>query len=187
MGMRVERTLFTLDRLQNPELRRRVQVGLAKGEANNSLVRVVCFNRLGELRDRMLRISHFRADLDRLLPLTSGVGVMIGGAGSVVFLVVSAAGQGAAKAGAGLVDTAKQKLQEGGIDLSNIQGQMDQLLRQTAYRTGGQQYAANLKQDELAPKLEQDYGRLCDPYSVEWSTGRAAALATYTRAAETVW
>src|SRR5882762_2255532 len=48
---RVERTLFTLEWLQNPELRRRVQVGLNKGEAKNALARAVFFNRLGELRD----------------------------------------------------------------------------------------------------------------------------------------
>jgi TnpA family transposase len=33
---RVERTLFTLEWLQSPELRRRVQVGLNKGEAKNT-------------------------------------------------------------------------------------------------------------------------------------------------------
>ncbi len=49
----------------------------------------------------------------------------------LVSSVVSAAGQGAAHAEPGLVDAAKQKLQEGGVDLSNIQGQVDQLLRQT--------------------------------------------------------
>lgn len=49
---RIERTLFTLDWLQNVELRRRVQVGLNKGEAKNALARAVFFNRLGEMRDR---------------------------------------------------------------------------------------------------------------------------------------
>jgi TnpA family transposase len=34
---RIERTLFTLDWLQNTELRRRVHVGLNKGEAKNAL------------------------------------------------------------------------------------------------------------------------------------------------------
>jgi TnpA family transposase len=34
---RVERTLFTLEWLQNSEPRRRVQVGLNKGEAKNAL------------------------------------------------------------------------------------------------------------------------------------------------------
>lgn len=38
---RIERTLFTLDWLQNVELRRRVQVGLNKGEAKNALARAV--------------------------------------------------------------------------------------------------------------------------------------------------
>jgi TnpA family transposase len=46
---RVERTLFTLQWLQSPELRRRVQVGLNKGEAKNVLARAVFFNRLGDL------------------------------------------------------------------------------------------------------------------------------------------
>jgi TnpA family transposase len=45
---RIERTLFTLDWLQNVELRRRVHAGLNKGEARNALARAVFFNRLGE-------------------------------------------------------------------------------------------------------------------------------------------
>jgi TnpA family transposase len=49
---RIERTLFTLEWLQSPDLRRRVQVGLNKGEAKNALARAVFFNRLGEIRDR---------------------------------------------------------------------------------------------------------------------------------------
>jgi len=35
------RTLFTLEWLQSPELRRRVHVGLNKGEAKNALARAV--------------------------------------------------------------------------------------------------------------------------------------------------
>ena len=38
---RVQRTLFTLDWLQNPSLRQRVQAGLNKGEARNALARAV--------------------------------------------------------------------------------------------------------------------------------------------------
>jgi TnpA family transposase len=49
---RLERTLFTLQWLQSPELRQRVQLGLNKGQAKNALARAVFFNRLGELRDR---------------------------------------------------------------------------------------------------------------------------------------
>ena len=58
---RVERTLFTLDWLQNVELRRRVQIGLNKGEAKNALARAVFFNRLGELRDRSFENQRYRA------------------------------------------------------------------------------------------------------------------------------
>lgn len=49
---RIERTLFALDWLLDPTLRQRVTAGLNKGEAKNSLARAVCFNRLGEIRDR---------------------------------------------------------------------------------------------------------------------------------------
>jgi TnpA family transposase len=49
---RIERTLFILQWLQDPALRRRVQVGLNKGEARNALARAVFFYRLGEMRDR---------------------------------------------------------------------------------------------------------------------------------------
>ncbi len=58
---RIERTLFTLDWLQNVELRRRVQVGLNKGEAKNALARAVFFNCLGELRDRSFENQLYRA------------------------------------------------------------------------------------------------------------------------------
>jgi len=49
---KLERTLFTLQWLQDPELRRRSHVGLNKGEQQNALRRAVFFNRLGEIRDR---------------------------------------------------------------------------------------------------------------------------------------
>ncbi len=58
---RIERTLFILEWLQNPELRRRVQIGLNKGEAKNALARAVFFNRLGEVRDRSFENQHHRA------------------------------------------------------------------------------------------------------------------------------
>lgn len=50
---RIERTLFTLEWLQSPELRRRATAGLNKGEAKHTLKRAVFFNRLGEVRDRV--------------------------------------------------------------------------------------------------------------------------------------
>ena len=49
---KIERTLFTLRWLRDPDLRRRVTAGLNKGEARNALARAVFFNRLGESRDR---------------------------------------------------------------------------------------------------------------------------------------
>ena len=58
---RIERSLFTLDWLQNVELRRRVHAGLNKGEARNALARAVFFNRLGELRDRSFENQRYRA------------------------------------------------------------------------------------------------------------------------------
>jgi TnpA family transposase len=58
---RIERTLFTLDWLQSVEFRRRVQVGLNKGEAKNGLARAVFFNRLGEIRDRSFENQRYRA------------------------------------------------------------------------------------------------------------------------------
>jgi TnpA family transposase len=50
-----------LEWLLNPELRRRVQIGLNKGEAKNALARAVFFNRLGELRDRTFENQRYRA------------------------------------------------------------------------------------------------------------------------------
>ena len=41
----------------NVELRRRVQVGLNKGEAKNAPARAVFLNRLGELRDRRNQVE----------------------------------------------------------------------------------------------------------------------------------
>lgn len=58
---RLERSLFILDWLQNVELRRRVQVGLNKGEARNALARAVFFHRLGEIRDRGFEQQRYRA------------------------------------------------------------------------------------------------------------------------------
>jgi TnpA family transposase len=50
---KIERTLFMLDWVKNPKLRRTVQIGLNKGEARNALARSIFENnRGGELRDR---------------------------------------------------------------------------------------------------------------------------------------
>ncbi|QDW31675.1 Tn3 family transposase [Yersinia sp. KBS0713] len=58
---RIERTLFMLDWFRDPALRRRVQVGLNKGEARNALARAVFMHRLGEIRDRSLENQRYRA------------------------------------------------------------------------------------------------------------------------------
>lgn len=58
---RIERTLFALDWMQSVELRRRVQIGLNKGEAKNALARAVFLNRLGEIRDCRFENQRYRA------------------------------------------------------------------------------------------------------------------------------
>jgi TnpA family transposase len=58
---RLERTLFTLDWLEDPALRRRAHDELNKGEARNSLARAVFFHRRGELQDRSLEAQQHRA------------------------------------------------------------------------------------------------------------------------------
>jgi TnpA family transposase len=58
---RIERTLFMLEWLQSPELRRRVTIGLNKGEAKNALSRAVCFHRRGLVQDRTFDDQRLRA------------------------------------------------------------------------------------------------------------------------------
>ena len=58
---RLERTLFTLDWISDPALRRRTNAGLNKGEARNALARAVFFHRLGEIRDRTFENQSYRA------------------------------------------------------------------------------------------------------------------------------
>ena len=58
---RLERTLFTLDWISDPALRRRTNAGLNKGEARNALARAVFFHRLGEVRDRTIENQRYRA------------------------------------------------------------------------------------------------------------------------------
>ena len=58
---KLERTIFTLDWLRDPDLRRRSHVGLNKGEQQNALRRAVFFNRLGEIRARSYENQPYRA------------------------------------------------------------------------------------------------------------------------------
>ena len=57
----LERTLFTLDWISDPALRRRANAGLNKGEAHHALKRAVFFHRLGEIRDRTFENQSYRA------------------------------------------------------------------------------------------------------------------------------
>jgi TnpA family transposase len=58
---RIDRTLFMLEWLQSPDLRRRVTIGLNKGEAKNALSRAVCFHRRGVVHDRTFDDQRLRA------------------------------------------------------------------------------------------------------------------------------
>lgn len=58
---RIERTLFTLDWLKDPALRRQATAELNKGESRNALARAVCFHRLGRIRDRTPENQQHRA------------------------------------------------------------------------------------------------------------------------------
>ncbi|AWK88574.1 Tn3 family transposase [Azospirillum thermophilum] len=58
---RIERTLFTLEWLQDPALRRQATAELNKGESRNGLARAVCFHRLGRIRDRTPENQQHRA------------------------------------------------------------------------------------------------------------------------------
>ena len=49
---RIEWSLFTLSWFQDPELRRRVTIGLNKGEAHHTLKRAIRFYRRGSVNDR---------------------------------------------------------------------------------------------------------------------------------------
>ena len=58
---RLERMLFTLDWISDPELRRTTGQELNKGESRNSLARAVFIHRLGETGDRTYENQQHRA------------------------------------------------------------------------------------------------------------------------------
>ena len=58
---RLERTLFTLDWIDDPQLRRDTGHALNQGESRNSLARAVFIHRLGEVRDRTYENQQHRA------------------------------------------------------------------------------------------------------------------------------
>lgn len=64
---RIEKTIFILDYISDEALRRRVQRGLNKGEAMNSLAKALFFGKRGELRERELRDQLQRASALNIL------------------------------------------------------------------------------------------------------------------------
>ena len=58
---RIERTLFSIDWLENRTLRRRCQVGLNKGEARHALAQAVYAHRQGRFADRTFENQEHRA------------------------------------------------------------------------------------------------------------------------------
>ena len=58
---RIERTLYALDWLEQPALRRQATAELNKGESHNALSRAVCFHRFGRLHDRTAQSQQHRA------------------------------------------------------------------------------------------------------------------------------
>jgi TnpA family transposase len=70
---KLEKTLFILEYLRDESLRRRVQVGLNKGEAKHALGRALFFGRHGELWERAVTAQVHRA---------SGLHLLIAGIGA---------------------------------------------------------------------------------------------------------
>lgn len=64
---KLERTAFLLEYFRDESLRRRILVGLNKGEALHALARQIFFGRMGELRDRALEDQMHRASCLHLL------------------------------------------------------------------------------------------------------------------------
>jgi TnpA family transposase len=58
---RIEHSLHILTWIQDPAFRKRVQIGLNKGESASTLKRAVAFKRLGEIRDRSYEDQSHRA------------------------------------------------------------------------------------------------------------------------------
>ena len=57
---RGERTLFIIEWVIDPEMRRRAHVGLNKGESHHALKKALCIGRQGEIRDRSSEGQHYR-------------------------------------------------------------------------------------------------------------------------------
>src|SRR5437588_9393347 len=64
---KLERTAYLLEYFRDEALRRRVLIGLNKGESLHALARQLFFGRLGELRDRAFEDQMHRASCLHLL------------------------------------------------------------------------------------------------------------------------
>jgi TnpA family transposase len=58
---KIERTIFMLDWLENPSLRRRCQAGLNKSEQRHALTQAICTFRQGRIIDRSHEAQQYRA------------------------------------------------------------------------------------------------------------------------------
>jgi TnpA family transposase len=58
---RIERTLFMLDWLESPDLRRRCHAGLNKSEQRHTLAQVICTFHQGRIGERSTEAQQFRA------------------------------------------------------------------------------------------------------------------------------
>jgi TnpA family transposase len=58
---RIERTLFMLDWLESPDLRRACHAGLNKGEQRHALAQVICTFRQERIAERSAKAQQFRA------------------------------------------------------------------------------------------------------------------------------
>jgi TnpA family transposase len=58
---RIERTLFMLDWLESPDLRRRCHAGLNKGEQRHALTQAICTFRQGRIAERSHEAQQYRA------------------------------------------------------------------------------------------------------------------------------
>ena len=66
---RIERSLFMIDWTTDPDMRRRAQGGLNKGEAHHTLKRAINFHQRGERRDRTEQGQHYRVARREIRPL----------------------------------------------------------------------------------------------------------------------
>jgi TnpA family transposase len=63
---RIERTLFMLDWLESPELRRRCHAGLNRSEQRHFLAQVICTFKQGRIADRGMEAQQFRASVGKI-------------------------------------------------------------------------------------------------------------------------